>query len=74
MDVATALKQTETWPVEDQIELVQRLWDRILDSGWRPELTDDLKAELDRRLDALDANPNDVVSWDEIERHVRRER
>jgi putative addiction module component (TIGR02574 family) len=44
------------------------------DAGRPPELTNELKAELDRRLDALDANPKEVVSWEEIERHVGRER
>jgi putative addiction module component (TIGR02574 family) len=74
MNVTTTLKATESWPLGDQIELAQRLWDRILDSGWQPELTDELKGELDRRLDALNANPTNVVTWDEIEGYVRRER
>jgi putative addiction module component (TIGR02574 family) len=74
MNVTTTLKETESWPLDDQIELAQRLWDRIVDAGWQPELTDDLKAELDRRLDALDANPESNISWEEIERHARRKR
>ncbi len=74
MDLATALKETEAWTVEDQIELAQRIWDRLVDSGWQPELNDEQKAELDRRLAALDANPNDVVTWESIVEHVRRKR
>jgi putative addiction module component (TIGR02574 family) len=74
MNVKTALKETESWPLDDQIELARQLWDRILDAGWQPELTDDLKAVLDRRLDALDVNPGGVTTWDEIEKHVRRKR
>jgi putative addiction module component (TIGR02574 family) len=74
MNVTATLKETESWPLEDQIELAQRLWDRILDGGWQPELTDELKAELDRRLDRIDSHPNDVVTWEEIKRHVRRKR
>jgi len=32
-----------------------------------PELAQELKAELDRRLDALDKNPDAVVSWEVVE-------
>ena len=38
------------------------------------ELTEELKAELGRRLDRIDSHPNDVVIWEDIERHVRRKR
>lgn len=72
MDLAAVLKAIETWPVEDRMELARYIWDQLVDSGWHPELTDEVKAELDRRLAALDANPNDVVTWDSIVEHVRR--
>ena len=74
MGLAATLKEIESMPLGEQIELVQQVWDRILDSGWQPELTDEQKAELDQRLNDLDANPANVVSWDDIVRHVRRTR
>ena len=74
MNMAAALKEIETWPADEQIELVQRVWDRLIESGWQPTLTEEQKAELDRRLDALEANPADVVSWESIVEHVRRKR
>jgi putative addiction module component (TIGR02574 family) len=74
MNVAAALKEIESWSFDDQIELAQQLWDRIVDSGRQPELTEDQKAELDRRLEALEANPDDVISWESIVEHVRRKR
>jgi putative addiction module component (TIGR02574 family) len=74
MGLAATLKEIESMPLGEQIELVQQVWDRILDSGWQPELTDEQKAELDQRLNDLDANPANVVSWDNIVRHVRRTR
>jgi putative addiction module component (TIGR02574 family) len=58
----------------EQIELMHLAWDRLIDAGWRPEMSDDLRAELDRRLDADAANPGDVVSWEQIVAHVRRPR
>ncbi len=34
-------------------------------------LSPDQRAELDRRLDAYEANPDDVLTWDEVLRRVR---
>jgi putative addiction module component (TIGR02574 family) len=71
MDLTTVLREVDSWPVEERIRLVQEVWDRLADGGVEPELTDEQKAEFDRRLADLDSNPDDVVTWEEIERHVR---
>jgi putative addiction module component (TIGR02574 family) len=44
------------------------------ESDFQPELTDAQKAELDRRLDALDANPHEGVTWESVVDYVRRKR
>lgn len=74
MDLAATLKEIESWPLEDQIELMHRVWDRLHDVGWKPDLTEEQAAELDRRMAAAEANPHDVVTWDTIVEHVRRRR
>lgn len=74
MDMTTALSEVETWPVSDRLEFIELVWDRIADSGWQPTLTDEQKSEFDRRLDALDANSDDVVTWESITEHVKRPR
>jgi putative addiction module component (TIGR02574 family) len=35
------------------------------------ELTDELKAEIDRRLADAEANPHDAVPWEEVEASIR---
>jgi putative addiction module component (TIGR02574 family) len=60
--------------MEDQLTFVFDLWDELLDSGWQPELTDDLKAELNRRLAAAEADPTNVRTWDQILERVRKSR
>jgi putative addiction module component (TIGR02574 family) len=70
--IAATLDEVASWPVEDQLEFLSQAWDRLVDSGWQPELTDEQKAEFDRRLDAADANPQAVVTWEEIVQHARR--
>lgn len=72
MDPTTTLQAVQAWPMEDQLEFVFRLWDQLLDSGWRPEVTDDLKAELNRRLPAYEADPTNVRTWEQVLERVRR--
>jgi putative addiction module component (TIGR02574 family) len=73
MDIPSALDAFRQWPLEDQIEFVHKAWDEILDAGWTPELTEAQKAELDRRLAAYEADPSNVLTWDEVLAHLRRE-
>ena len=74
VDITPTLHQIGTWPVPDQIELLHQAWDRLIDSGWQPELTNEQKAEFDRRLDDADANPHNVVTLEKLIEHVRRPR
>ena len=39
-----------------------------------PELTIAQKQELDRRISAYEANPDDVKTWDEVKDSIRRRR
>lgn len=73
MDPTTVLETVKDWPMEDQLDLVFRLWDRLLDSGGQPELTEELKAELDRRMAAYKANPDNVLTWEQEVQHGRRD-
>ena len=36
-----------------------------------PELTEAQKQELDRRLAELEANPDEVTPWEEVEAEIR---
>lgn len=60
------LQQARVLDVDEQIELVEAIWDGIVNRDAAPSLTEAQKIELDRRLADLLANPNDVVSWSEI--------
>jgi putative addiction module component (TIGR02574 family) len=74
VDPTTALQAVQAWPVEDQLDFVFRLWDQLVEGGWQPELTDNLKAELDRRLAAYHADPTRVVTWEDVVARVRQQR
>ena len=61
------LQQVSELTVEDQLALVEAIWDGIVHSGEALEPTSAQKAELDRLLAEHDANPDDVLTWDEVE-------
>lgn len=66
MDLQFVLTEIDSWPIEDRIRLVQEAWDRIVDEGHEPELSDQMKAEIDRRLAAHAANPEAAIPWEQV--------
>jgi putative addiction module component (TIGR02574 family) len=70
MDYQSVLNEVETWPIDDRIRLVQDVWDRLVDQGDEPELTEEMKAELDRRIEELDHNPAAGLPWNEVKARV----
>lgn len=46
-------------PVDERIKLVEELWDSIASDQDALPLTEEQKAELDRRLDAYEIDRND---------------
>jgi putative addiction module component (TIGR02574 family) len=74
VDARSILQIMQTWPVRDQLDFLFRAWDRILDSGWQPELTEEWRAELDRRLAAHQVDPDNVLTWEQVLAHVKGDR
>ena len=52
--------------VEDRIALISAIWDSIAIQPHPPLLTEAQRQELQRRLDDHEANPDDVVPWEQI--------
>ncbi len=61
----------QSWPAQDRLAFAVRLWDQLVAEGWQPEPSDELAAELDRRLAAHEANPSDVRSWEQVLERIR---
>jgi putative addiction module component (TIGR02574 family) len=66
MDLTSVLREVNSWPVEDRVRLVHEVWDQLVEQGVDPDLTHDLKAELDRRLTEDEVDPHDVVAWADV--------
>ena len=58
--------------VDERMALVEDIWDSIaLESAALP-LTDAQRTELDRRIAEHDANPDDVVPWEDVKASIGR--
>ena len=59
MDVKSiTLDEVLQLPVPERIRVVGAIWDTIAETPEALELTDEQRAELDRRLDSLEKKPN----------------
>jgi putative addiction module component (TIGR02574 family) len=51
---------------DERIALVQEIWDMIAAEPHQPLLTEAQRQELERRAAEDDANPDDVVPWEQV--------
>ena len=58
--------------IDERIALVQAIWDSITAETDPIHLTEPQTRELDRRIAELDADPQNVLTWEEIKAHVQR--
>ena len=70
MSVDAILKEVEALTDDERAELLTRLHEQYA----APELSDELKAELDRRVAEADANPDAGYTWDEVVAYVKRKK
>jgi putative addiction module component (TIGR02574 family) len=56
---------------EERLSLLEELWDSLVATPDAVPLTDAQRAELDRRLDELDAEGPVGIPWDEVLDRIR---
>lgn len=71
MDPTATLQIMRQWPVQERLDFLFGAWDQLVEDGWQPQPTDDLIAELDRRLAAHEADPSKVRTWEQVLARVR---
>jgi putative addiction module component (TIGR02574 family) len=72
MDIAATLEGISLLSVAERIQIAQAILESIAVDQTYPELTAELKQELDRRSKAYDANPDDVMTREEVRASIRR--
>jgi putative addiction module component (TIGR02574 family) len=69
-----ALKTLQQLPVVERLQAVEDLWDSIAeDSQQSLGLSAEQRAELDQRLDDLEANPQDSLPWEKVRARIMAE-
>ena len=67
MNLSTTLAEIVSLSVDERLRLVEAIWDSIAAAEpGQPELTEAQRQELERRLAAHTASPEDVVPWEEV--------
>ena len=59
-------------PAEDRIRLAEEIWESLSDELNAESLSPSLKAELERRVAADDANPDEGFRWEDVQARLRR--
>lgn len=57
--------------IEERIALAAELWESIEGGRSPAPLTPAQSAELDRRIAEDDANPDDVIPWEQVKANAR---
>jgi putative addiction module component (TIGR02574 family) len=60
--------------VPERIQLVEDIWDSIVEVPETVPLSEDQKVELDRRLDAYHRNPDEGSPWGMVRERIRGRR
>lgn len=60
------LSQLLELPPTERLQLVEALWDSLVELPEAVPVSDDVREELDRRLAAYYADPSSARPWDEI--------
>ena len=68
----TQLSEILQLSVAERIQLVEDIWDSIATVPEAISLTEEQKAELERRLEAYQANPSEGISWNDLKTKLRR--
>ncbi|CAD73905.1 hypothetical protein RB4642 [Rhodopirellula baltica SH 1] len=70
MTVEQAISEISALPPNDQLRIVQAIWDRLPD-GVGTDLTESQRAELDRRWAEYKADPTTALSEEEFRERIR---
>lgn len=59
--------------VAERIQLVEDIWDSIAIVPDAVTLTEEQNAELERRLEAYQANPSEGISWNDLKTNLQKQ-
>jgi putative addiction module component (TIGR02574 family) len=72
MSTDTVLRQALALSPADRVRLIDELWASVVSDAEGDELGQEQKRELLRRLAAHRADPETAISWDEVQKRLKR--
>ncbi|HLO88390.1 MAG TPA: addiction module protein [Nostocaceae cyanobacterium] len=70
MDISATVNQIKSLSIEERIWIVQEILESIAEEQTTPDLTEAQKRELDRRIADYEANPDNVMTWEEMKASI----
>ena len=64
-DLGTTIDELRSLSVDDRLRVVEAVWDSIGDDT-PVDLSPEQRKELDRRIDAYEAAPDDLLTWKQV--------
>ncbi|MEX0744765.1 MAG: addiction module protein [Phycisphaeraceae bacterium] len=64
--MATTEPDYRKLPIPARIQLVEDIWDSIANDARTLPLTDELRAELDRRWAEHERDPSSAIPWEQV--------
>ncbi len=65
MNLDQTLAELTSLPIFERLRVVESLWDSI-DADVPVSISPEQRIELSRRIQAQEANPNELLTWDEV--------
>ena len=59
---------------EEQLQLIEQIWEKLSSHPDSVPLSPNQKAELDRRLDDLERGTAEGIPWEDVLQQIRRNR
>lgn len=68
------LQEMKAKPLTERIEMLNALWEGLLQGGYEPELTEPQKSQINQRLEAYRKFLETAQSWEQIRKEPPQNR
>jgi putative addiction module component (TIGR02574 family) len=69
--MATVLEQAMNLTVDEKLELISSLWESMAEHPEKIPVPEWQLAELEKRIESQEKNPQPGRTWDEVKREIR---
>lgn len=72
--MSPAVSDILTLSISERLQIVEDIWDSIAAEADGLPLSEEMRTELDSRLETIEKNPDEGVSWNELKGRLQRSR